>query len=71
MTTWQQFLVLFFSQATNKNSLRDIETGLSVHENLWYHLGLETVSRSTLSEGMERRSFAIFEQVFYDLLGKI
>ena len=69
-TSWQQLIVLLFSQIGGKDSLREIETSLSVHQNKWYHIGLKGVKRSTLSDAMTNRSCEIFEGLFYKLLAK-
>jgi len=42
-----QLTILLYAQATGKNSLREIETALRIQDSTWYHLGLETVARST------------------------
>jgi len=65
---WNELVVLMYAQATGKDSLREIETGLQTHEGAWYHLGIKSVKRSTLSDAHERRSYKIFESTFYDLL---
>lgn len=70
LTTWNQFVVLLYAQATGKDSLREIETGLRTHQNLWYHLGLTSVARSTLADANERRSFEIYKQLFGELLAR-
>lgn len=67
-TTWQQLLVLLYAQATKKESLRDIETGLRSHQQKWYHLGIDGVARSTISHANNRRNPAVFESLFYALL---
>ncbi|NQV38439.1 MAG: DUF4372 domain-containing protein [Candidatus Marinimicrobia bacterium] len=67
---WQQLIVLLFAQAGRKDSLRDIETSLSVHHSKWYHIGLQGVKRSTLSDAMSKRSYQIYEGLFYKLLEK-
>ena len=36
-TTWQQYITILYSQITQKDSLRDIETGLSAQASRWYH----------------------------------
>lgn len=61
-------IVLLFAQAGHKDSLREIETSLRVHHQKWYHIGLENIKRSTLSDAMNRRSYEIYEGVFYKLL---
>lgn len=65
---WQQLIVLLFAQAGSKDSLREIETSLKVHYPKWYHIGLKNIRRSTLSDSMNRRSYQIFEGIFYKLL---
>jgi len=65
---WQQLIVLLFAQAGQKDSLREIETSLRVHQAKWYHIGLDNIRRSTLSDAMNRRSYEIFEGIFDKLL---
>ena len=69
-TGWQQLIVLLFAQIGGKDSLREIETSLNMHQSKWYHLGLKGIKRSTLSDAMGNRSYKIFEGVFYRLLEK-
>lgn len=69
-TTWQQYITLLYSQITQKDSLRDIETGLSVQSSRWYHLGLLGVHKSTLSDANTKRDYRIFEETFYHLLAR-
>lgn len=65
---WQQLLCLLYAQAAEKDSLRDIETSLKVHHKRWYHLGLETVAKSTLADANKNRPYQIYERLFYELL---
>jgi hypothetical protein len=67
---WQQLLVLLFAQAKGLNSLRDIEISLRSHHRKWYHLGLSSVSRSTLADANNKRDADILKDVFYTLLEK-
>ena len=67
-TTWQQYIAMLYSQITQKDSLRDIVTGLSSHANRWYHLGFTGVNKSTLSDANTKRDYRIFEDTFYHLL---
>ncbi len=69
-TAWGQPVVNLYAQASGKKSLRDTETGFRVHQNCWYHLGLENVTRSTISYANANRNFALYEDTFYDLLGR-
>lgn len=68
LSCWQQFTILLYAQITEKDSLRDIETGLLIQHRSWYHLGIETVARSTLAEANGKRSAKIFESLFYAFL---
>jgi len=70
MTSWNQFAILMYAQSTGKDSLREIETGLSTHESSWYHLGVKSAARSSISYANNHRSFEIFEKLFYALLGQ-
>lgn len=67
---WQQFLLLLYAQATGKQSLREIAGGLQLHSSRLYHLGLRPVSRSTMSDAMERRDCRIFEEMFHAMVKK-
>jgi hypothetical protein len=69
-TTWQQFMAILYSQITQKDSLRDIETGLSVHAARWYHLGLSGIHRSTLSDANSKRDYRMFEGLFSHLVAR-
>ena len=67
-TCWQQMLVLLFAQAKGLTSLRDIVVSLRSHNKKWYHLGLTSVARSTLSDANIKRDSDILKDVFYTLL---
>lgn len=67
-TAWRQFTTLMYAQITGKDSLREIETGLSAQSSRLYHLGLESVRRSTLADANNRRDWRIFEELFQKIL---
>lgn len=67
---WAQLTTMLYAQASDKDSLRDITTALSVHRNHWYHLGITNIARSTLAYANEHRPYRIYEQLFYDLLSR-
>lgn len=69
-TTENQLSVLLYAQATGKDSLREIETGLRVQGHSWYHLGITNVARNTLAHANKKRPYEIFESMFYELLKK-
>jgi len=70
LTTWNQLVAMIYAQATGKDSLREIETGLNLNKNIWYHLGISSVARSSLADANSRRSYQIFEKLFYSVLGQ-
>jgi len=61
---------LLYAQIRKKDSLRDIVTSLLTQINRWYHLGLEKIKRSTLSDANNRIDYRVFEDMFYALLDK-
>ena len=69
-TTWQQFMAILYSQITQKDSLRDIVTGLSAHAARWYHLGITGIHKSTLADANAKRDYRMFEGLFYNLLAR-
>ncbi len=64
------FVVHLYAQIRQKDSLRDIKCGLDQHKNKWYHIGIEKVSRSTISDANNRVSFQVYEYLFYAMLKK-
>jgi len=69
-TAWNQFIVNLYAQATGKKSLRDIETGLKMHQPAWAHLGLVNAVRSTMAHANARRNWTLYAAMFYLLLGR-
>ena len=58
---WDQFLVMAFAQLTYRESLRDIEACLRAFPTQLYHAGVRgKVSRSTLADANEKRSWKIW-----------
>jgi len=70
LTCRNQLTILLYAQATEKDSLRAIQTSLTIRDSTWYHLGLETAARSTLAKANEKRPFQIYESLFYKMLEK-
>lgn len=68
LSTWNQLCIMLYAQAKNKKSLRDIETCMLVHEKKLYHLGIDSVARSTVAEANQKRSYQIYESLFYEIL---
>ena len=64
LSCWQQFVVLLYSQARGLKSLREITISLRSQYRKWYHFGLVSVARSTLSDANNNRSSDIFQDAF-------
>lgn len=62
---WNQLTVMLYAQISGKNSLRDIENSFSIHRSNMYHLGLNSIHRSTLADANQSRNYAIYENLFY------
>ncbi len=68
---WEQFLVMAFAQLTYRESLRDIETCLRSLSPALYHAGIRTrVSRSTLADANEHRSWKIYQDLALVLIAQ-
>jgi len=67
-TCWRQLTTLLYAQIKGHDSLRDIVTGLSAQSDKWYHIGLNSVARSTLADANNKRDWHIYEGLFYSLL---
>ena len=59
---WSHLVTMLFSQATGKDSLRDIEAAFNVQSNTHYHLGVSPVRRSTLSDANNRRPWELLSK---------
>lgn len=62
--------VMLYVHMAAKQSLRDVIDSLESKRNLWYHLGLRSLSRNNLSYALQNRPHQIFEKTFYTLLGR-
>jgi hypothetical protein len=69
---WGQFVAMLFCQLGQAHSLREICGGLASCLGKLKHLGIDQAPcRSTLSYANEKRSFRLYEAVFYQLLEKV
>jgi hypothetical protein len=68
ITVWNHLVVLLYAQAAGKDSLREIEKSFIVGHETWHHLGIKSVSRSSISRVNNTRDPAVFEKLFYALL---
>jgi hypothetical protein len=71
-SSWDQFVAMLFCQLGQAHSLREICGGLASCMGKLKHLGIEAApARSTLSYASEKRSWRLYEAVFYQLLEKV
>lgn len=69
-TCLDQFLSMAFAQLTYRESLRDIEACLNAQQTKLYHMGIRgNISRSTLADANETRSWEIYADVAQVLIG--
>ena len=68
---WTQFVSLLYAQLANRQSLRDLTLAFNSQSNFHYHLGVNEIKRSTLSDANESRPVAIYEELFYTMLEKV
>jgi IS4 transposase len=64
LTTKGQFVALLYGQLSGAERLREIIAGLESHAARLYHLGIEPVRRSTLSDANALRPYTVFTDLF-------
>lgn len=69
-TCWEQFVAMLFCQLGRAYSLREICGGLASCEGRLAHLGVTAPRRATLAYANAHRPWALYEQVFYQLLAR-
>lgn len=68
---WTQFVAMLFCQLSHTDSLREICNGLSCCLGKLIHLGVQRApQRSTLSYANQHRPAALFEDLFWTMLGR-
>ena len=65
---WTQFAAMLVCQLSNRKSLRDLVENLKAQGHKLYHLGMKTVSRSTLARVNEEQPHDLYKALFYKLL---
>jgi hypothetical protein len=71
LSTRNVLSVMLYVHMALKQSLRDIIYSLESKANLWYHIGLISLSRNNLSYALKHRSSQIFEETFYSLIARL
>ena len=70
VSCWQQFVSMLFCQLGRAHSLREIEQGLKSCEGKLSHLGIEALSKSSLSYANAHRPWQMYEGVFHLLFAR-
>jgi len=66
---WEHLVSMLFATASNTTSLRDVTNSFLCLEGKLEHLNLKRPpKRSTISDTNKRRSYQVFEKIYYDLL---
>ena len=68
MSRWAQFVALGLGQLASRQSLRDIVSNLRAQPAKLYHLGVGTVSRSSLARVNAEQPYTLYEALFGRLL---
>ena len=61
-------ITLIYVHLKSNPTIRDIVRGFGLMVSNFYHLGLKSIKRSTLSDALKSRDHRIFEDYFYSLL---
>ena len=70
-SSWTHLVAMLFSQLAHADSLREICNGLACCEGKLVHLGIrDTPRRSTLSYANNHRPAAMYEALFWKILGR-
>jgi IS4 transposase len=70
-STWNQLLVMIYSQLSGCKSLREVELGFNQQARHHYHLGCRPVKRSTLSDANAKKDPQVFNAVCQTLLKQV
>ena len=70
MTRWTQFVAMATAQLSGRHSLRDVASNMAAQVRKLYHLGIRSVSRSSLSRVNESQPYELYEALFAKLLAR-
>lgn len=68
---YDHLVALLYGQFSSARSLRELETGLNAQAASHYHLGIQTVRRSTLADANQRRPVAFFKALAEQLMTQV
>ncbi len=67
-STWKLFLTVFMGHALGVSSARELETIMNAQDAKLYHIWLDIIHRSTISDWINKTPSIVFEHMFYQLL---
>lgn len=67
---WSQFMAMLVCQLSGRKSLRDVVENLKVQSHKLYHLGMTSVSRTTLARVNDEQPHQLYQELFHKLLGR-
>jgi IS4 transposase len=70
-SSWDHLIAMIYAHLSHCKSLRDIEVGFNSHVAEHYHLGCNTVKRSTLADANKKRESSLFGDVCQQLMGQV
>ena len=70
MTRWTQFVAMATAQLSGRHSFRDVASNLTAQARKLYHLGIHSVSRSSLSRVNESQPYELYEALCAKLLAR-
>ena len=70
MTRWAQFVSMATAQLSGRHSLRDVASNMTAQARKRYHLGIRSMSRSSLSRVNASQPYALYKALFAKLLAR-
>ncbi len=67
---WSQFMALLVGQLSGRKTLRDLVENLAAQGHKLYHLGMKTVTRTTLARVNEEQPHELYKELFHKMLGR-
>jgi hypothetical protein len=68
---WDQMIHMLFSQFSRRDSLRETTDTMHSQNRKHYHLGVQSVPKSTLSDANARRDYRIYRDLFNVVLDRV
>jgi IS4 transposase len=69
--SWDHLVTLIFAQLSRSGSLRALEIAFNANAHHHYHLGVDEIARSTLSDAGKRRPVEVFAETFGMLVAMV